>query len=142
MLFDPVPRAPVPIRMNQRLAYAIVIACVVLAGLTCRYAGTGIPWMFVKYGGSILWGAMVYFIVGFLVPEAAFSRKAVGAAIIAALVELFRLYHTPWLDVFRVTLPGQLLLGRHFSLWDILAYWTGIALAVLGDKAARIRRSA
>jgi hypothetical protein len=128
------PRPPALIRMHQRLAYLIVIGCIVLAGLACRHLG--LPWLFAKYSGSILWGTMVYFIVAFFVPRAALFRKAAAACLIAVLIELIRLYHAPWLDAFRMTLPGELLLGRHFSLWDILAYWAGIALGGLGDEAA------
>jgi hypothetical protein len=49
------------------------------------------------------------------------------------------LYHSPELDAFRLTLPGILLLGRFFSAWDILAYWSAIAAGVLLDR--RIRSS-
>lgn len=53
---------------------------------------------------------------------------------IAVGVELFRLVHTPWLDDFRLTLLGALLLGRIFSPWDILAYVAGIGLALGFDS--------
>ena len=56
------------------------------------------------------------------------------AAVIAVGVELFRLVHTPWLDSFRLTMAGALLLGRIFSPWDILAYAVGIALGALLDN--------
>jgi hypothetical protein len=49
-------------------------------------------------------------------------------------VELFRLVHAPWLDAFRLTLAGALLLGRIFSPWNVLAYGVGIALAMLLDR--------
>jgi hypothetical protein len=56
--------------------------------------------------------------------------------VIAVFVELFRLVRAPWLDEFRLTLAGALLLGRTFSAWDILAYGTGIGLGMLLDFAA------
>jgi hypothetical protein len=49
-------------------------------------------------------------------------------------VELFRLVHAPWLDAFRLTLAGALLLGRIFSPWDMLAYGVGIVMAMLLDR--------
>jgi hypothetical protein len=66
------------------------------------------------------------------------SRRYVAliSAVIAACVELFRLVHAPWLDEFRLTLVGALLLGRIFSPWDILAYGVGIGLGMLLDFAA------
>jgi Protein of unknown function (DUF2809) len=56
------------------------------------------------------------------------------SALIAVCVELFRLLHTPWLDAFRLTLAGALLLGRIFSLWDMLAYGVGIVLGMWLDR--------
>jgi hypothetical protein len=58
------------------------------------------------------------------------------SATIAIGVELFRLIHAPWLDAFRLTLPGALLLGRIFSPWNMLAYGVGIALAMGLDRMA------
>jgi len=55
-------------------------------------------------------------------------------SVIAVGVELFRLFHTLWLDEFRLTLAGVLLLGRIFSVWNILAYAAGILLAVGLDR--------
>ena len=51
--------------------------------------------------------------------------------------EFFKLFHAPALDAFRLTLPGILLLGRIFSVWDIVAYWLAICIAALGDLAMR-----
>jgi hypothetical protein len=51
------------------------------------------------------------------------------AAVVAVAVEFLRLYHTPWLDDFRTTTAGALLLGRIFSVFNITAYLAGIAAA-------------
>jgi len=48
-------------------------------------------------------------------------------------VELSRLYHSPGLDAFRLTLAGKLLLGRVFSGWHFFVYWAAIAVAALAD---------
>ena len=76
---------------------------------------------------------MVFFLVGIAAPR--LSRWEVGlvSAVIAIGVELFRLVHAPWLDAFRLTLAGALLLGRIFSAWNMLAYGAGIVSAVLLD---------
>jgi hypothetical protein len=44
-----------------------------------------------------------------------------------------KLYRVPWLDAFRLTLPGVILLGRYFSIRDIVAYWIAIALGAIID---------
>jgi hypothetical protein len=66
------------------------------------------------------------------------SRQSIAlvSILIAICVELFRLVHLPWLDQFRLTLPGALLLGRIFSTWNMFAYGVGIGLAILLDRLA------
>jgi hypothetical protein len=61
-------------------------------------------------------------------------RVALISAAIAVGVELFRLVHAPWLDDFRLTMAGALLLGRIFSLWNLLAYGAGIVLGMWLDR--------
>jgi hypothetical protein len=111
---------------------------IIMSGLALRHfgPGLGIPASIVKYGGSVLWGAMVFFIVAIIVPRFRRSSIAAVSAVIAVGVELFRLVHTSLLDAFRMTLAGALLLGRIFSLWDILAYVAGIWLALALDRVA------
>ncbi|CAO4165426.1 ribosomal maturation YjgA family protein [Methylorubrum populi] len=116
---------------TRRLPLLLATAAVIAAGLAIRLAPLGWPPMVVKYAGSTLWGAMVYGLVAFLRPAAETRR------LVAVAVELFRLVHAPWLDAFRLTLPGQLLLGRIFSVWNLLAYAAGIAAAAGLDAAAR-----
>jgi hypothetical protein len=116
-----------------------LLVTIIVLGLALRRfgLGLGISASIVKYGGSTLWGAMVFFLVAITPPR--FSRLPIAgiSAVIAVGVELFRLVHTPWLDDFRLTLAGALLLGRIFSAWDILAYGAGILLAVGLDRLAR-----
>jgi beta-N-acetylhexosaminidase len=117
---------------------------VIAIGLSLRLIGPciGLPILFVKYGGSVLWGAMIYLLVALATGRMA-CRKIVGAAMtIAVCVEFFRLYHSPSLDAFRLTMPGALLIGRVFSLWNILAYGFGALLAAAIDRGVAPRRSA
>ncbi len=118
------------------LALAATLA-VVLAGLALRGLGPGLglPVAVTKYGGSILWGAMVYGISLVLVPTANRGWPATVATTLALLVELFRLVHAPWLDAFRMTTAGALLLGRVFSVWNLAAYIVGIAMAWRIDRS-------
>ena len=115
---------------------ASLTVTIIVLGLALRRLGLGlgIPASIVKYGGSILWGAMVFFLVAVARPRFSRLRIAGISAVIAVGVELCRLAHTPWLDEFRLTLAGALLLGRIFSVWNILAYGAGILLAVGLDR--------
>ena len=120
----------------------IVRACLCLAiiasGLALRGfgLGLGLPLPIVKYGGSMLWGTTVFFLVAIAASRQSPKRIALISASIAVCVELFRLVHAPWLDAFRLTTAGALLLGRVFSPWNMLAYAVGIGLAMLLDRYA------
>jgi hypothetical protein len=111
-------------------------AAVIVFGLMLRGfgLGLGLPGSIVKYGGSMLWATMVFLLVAIAGPRRPRWNIALLSAVIAVSVELFRLVHAPWLDAFRLTLPGALLLGRIFSPWDILAYGAGILLGTLLDR--------
>ncbi|PDT26063.1 hypothetical protein CO660_30215 [Rhizobium sp. L9] len=119
-----------------RLAAVLVV---ISAGLALRRFGYAVdlPFVVVKYGGSALWGAMVYLLVALVLGKSPRAVIAVMALFMAIAVEFFRLYHTLWLDAFRLTTAGALLLGRIFSLWNILAYAIGIAVVCAFDPARR-----
>jgi hypothetical protein len=68
------------------------------------------------------------------VPRLARTQVAAIATAIAILVELSRLVHVPWLDTFRLTTAGALLLGRIFSTWNMIAYVVGIVVGACLDR--------
>jgi hypothetical protein len=117
---------------SSRLRRLLAMVLVILAGLSLRRFGydLGLSFFVVKYGGSVLWGAMVFFLVAFVLGFHSLLMAGGLALVIAVSVEFSRLFHTPELDAFRLTLAGKLLLGRVFSLWNILAYAIGIGLGV------------
>ncbi len=123
-------------RRSLIIARAGLCLTVIACGLALRGwgLGLGLPAFVVKYGGSMLWGAMVFFLVAMAASHLSRTRIAVITAAIAIGVELFRLVHFPWLDAFRLTLPGALLLGRIFSMWNMVAYGVGIGMGVLLDR--------
>ncbi|RYE59955.1 MAG: DUF2809 domain-containing protein [Rhizobiaceae bacterium] len=129
--------APRSIRVQRCLAALLAIS----AGLLLRRFGydLGLSFFVVKYGGSALWGAMVFLASATLTGSVNIGRLAVTAFLIALSVELSRLYHTPAMDAFRLTVAGKLLLGRVFSLWNIAAYAVGISIAATVE-AWRLRR--
>jgi Protein of unknown function (DUF2809) len=118
---------------RQRALYVGLGAATMVAGLLVRFAPLGLPWFIVKYGGSTMWALMLYWTLVFILPETTPRILALIAALISALVEFQRLYHTPALDAFRHSLAGLLLLGNSFSLRDILAYWLAIAFGAFVD---------
>ena len=58
----------------------------------------GLSAFIVKYGGSVLWGTMVFFVVAIAASHPPRRKVALISVSIAVGVELFRLVHAPWLD--------------------------------------------
>jgi hypothetical protein len=123
-----------PRRLTQSLALFVVT---VIAGLTFRLAPLGLPAFVVKFAGSTLWAAMVYWVASTLLGRWRLLAVALLSGAIATAVEFFKLYHSPGMDAFRLTLPGMLLLGRYFSVWDIVAYWAAICVGAILDRWIR-----
>ncbi|WP_448035481.1 ribosomal maturation YjgA family protein [Bradyrhizobium liaoningense] len=132
------PVAPLLISLIRAVLAAVVIVC----GLCLRWYGfpLGLPAFVVKYGGSLLWATMVFLLVGVALPRLTRTQIAAIAVVIAGVVEFSRLVHTPWLDAFRLTTAGALLLGRIFSPWNLAAYAVGIAFGVWIDRLVQRRR--
>ncbi|MBR0815408.1 MULTISPECIES: DUF2809 domain-containing protein [Bradyrhizobium] len=134
------PDKPVAL-LRTSLIRATLAVAVIVCGLSLRWYGfpLGLPAFVVKYGGSLLWATMVFLLAGVLLPRLSRSQLAAIAAVIAIVVEFSRLIHTPWLDAFRLTTAGALLLGRIFSLWNLAAYAVGIAFGVWIDRVTTMR---
>ena len=127
-------------RSRAQFCRLAALLLVIALGLVLRRFGYAVdlPFFVVKYGGSALWGAMVYLLSALFIARSRPAAIAAVAMVVAICVELFRLYHTPWLDAFRLSTAGALLLGRVFSLWNMLAYAIGIAAACAFDPARRV----
>ncbi len=123
-------------RRPIRLSLVLIVVTVAI-GLILRMAPLGLPRFVVKYGGSTMWALMIYWLVTTLLPSVRISAGAVLAGVIATAVEFFKLYRSPAVNAFRTTLAGTLLLGRHFSMKDILAYWIAIAAGFVFDAKLR-----
>src|SRR5580698_10686634 len=124
---------------RRRIVCGVLVLVTIVCGLVWRMAPLGLPAVLVKYGGSALWAVMAYWLVAFLLPRRAPRFLGWIAAVVAAAVECFKLYHSPGMDAFRLTLAGKLLLGRVFSLRDIVVYWLAIVVAVCLDAFVVVR---
>src|SRR5580704_2519243 len=123
--------------LRSLLLFGITVA----AGLAVRFVPLGLPALVVKYAGSMLWAVMIYWIVSTLLPRGRMVALVLLSGAIATAVEFFKLYHSTAMDAFRLTLPGIVLLGKYFSVWDIVAYWIAIGLGAWVDAWMRDGRS-
>jgi len=119
---------------HRRLNCLILLLLTIPVGLVWRNLPLHLNPFFFKYGGSVLWAIALYWFLAALLPKLSPTQLALLAALIAAGLELSRLWHTQPTDAFRLTLAGRLLLGRFFSLKNIAAYWLAIALVACFDR--------
>jgi hypothetical protein len=119
-----------PRRFANSLALSLVT---IAAGLIVRVAPLDLPEFVTKYGGSMLWALMIYWICSTALATARLPTVTAVSGLTATGIECIKLYHAPWLDAFRLTIPGILLLGRYFSFRDLVAYWIAISLGAFLD---------
>lgn len=120
--------------VRRRVIYGMLLLATIPLGLAWRMVPMGLSPFFFKYGGSVLWAMALYWLAALLMPRMSSGRLATIAAAAAAALEFSRLWHLTALDAFRVTLAGRILLGRYFSLKNIVAYWVAIGLAAFVDQ--------
>jgi hypothetical protein len=118
---------------RRRTTYALLLLITIPLGLVWRMAPLGLSPFFFKYGGSVLWAVALYWLTAACLPKLSSIALASVAEAIAAALEFSRLWHTTTMDSFRITLAGQILLGRYFSSKNIMAYWLAIGLTALWD---------
>lgn len=113
---------------RSRVLHAVLAFAVVAVGLLWRSDFMPLPPFFSKYGGDALWSLMVFAGFGFVFPRASTLSLALLALGFSWCVEFSQLYHAPWIDAVRATLPGRLVLGNTFNWPDLPAYALGAGL--------------
>jgi len=128
---------PVP---RSRVAYAAALVLVVAAGLGSRVFGRDLPAFVAAYAGDTLYATMVFVLFGIAAPRWSTARVGVAALATSCAIEVSQLYHAPWIDAIRATLPGALVLGYGFLWSDLACYVAGVALGVGAETLMRRRR--
>ncbi|MBP2643998.1 MAG: hypothetical protein H6Q67_1885 [Firmicutes bacterium] len=116
--------------MRIRLYYLISVIGIIILGLLSREVFSGLP----KWTGDILWGLMVFFFMGLIFKDRSTKYIAIVSVVFSLGVEVAKLYHAPWIDTFRYTKMGGLILGYVFSWSNILCYFIGIAMGAMWEK--------
>lgn len=132
LLFMPIPLQtklrPRPRQLvRSRKAYGVLILTTVLLGLASRKFAFALPALVAAYAGDTLWALLVFWLFGFCCPHWTSRRVASWALLFAVIIETSQLYHAPWLDALRNTIPGSLVLGHGFLWSDLLCYSVGVA---------------
>ncbi len=122
--------------MKKRLIYSILTLGIIGFALFIRKMWSFLPDFINIWIGDYLWAIMLY--CATMVVFLHFDKKKTTIALIVFcwLIEASQLWHTPWLDAFRSTTFGGLLLGHGFLWSDIIAYTAGVLSAYWIDKQA------
>lgn len=122
------------------LSQAVKLLLVLGAGLLWRSRYLPLSPFLSKYGGDALWALAVFLGAGLCFRYATTWRITLIALGFAWGIEFSQIYHAPWLDQLRSSLPGRLVLGSTFNVPDLLAYVLGIAVGAAAECACCKRR--
>lgn len=119
-------------QIRQRKIYLGLTVVVVILGLLSRCTLIGLSSAWVQlYLGDVLWGMMVFLILGTILKSLKTVKLAISAVIFATLIEFSQLIQNSWLNALRRNKIGGLLLGRGFLWSDLFCYIIGISIAVI-----------
>lgn len=122
-----------PSSSRNRVLYALLAVAVIAGGLLWRSGFIPLPQWLSNNGGDALWALMVFVGFGFLLPRTSTLVVALLALAFAWGVEFSQLWHAPWIDAVRATVPGRLVLGTTFNWPDLIAYAVGVALGAVAE---------
>lgn len=122
-------------KSRNRILYLALALCVVFIGLASRHIHGLFPQFLGKYPGDALWTLMVFFGLGWLLPQGSTARLATYALTISFVVEFTQLYQAPWINAIRSTAIGHLVLGSGFGWIDFIAYTVGASIGLGADTA-------
>src|SRR6185437_1384127 len=123
--------------LRTRLAFVALAAGTIAVGLIVHWRGTLLPATLRDVLGDALWAMMICWWIGAVVPNSRVASRAGLALAVCWIVEVSQLYHTPLLDAWRRTTPGQPILGTGFDVRDLGAYAIGVLAAALLELSVR-----
>jgi glycopeptide antibiotics resistance protein len=119
---------------TYRIALLISILIIVPLGYWVRFS-ENTYWS--STFGAIAYSIFWIFLVQLLYPRASPKWTAIGMLLANCAIEFLQLWQAPFLQDFRVTLPGRLLLGNTFLWDDFPPYFVGCFLGWIGIKLLR-----
>jgi hypothetical protein len=125
---------------RNRLLQTVLLALVLGAGLLWRSRYLPLSPFLSKYGGDALWALAIFLGAGLCFRHASTLQITLIALGFAWGIEFSQLYHVPWLDQLRSSLPGRLVLGSTFNAPDLLAYVLGIVFGAAAECVCCKRR--
>ncbi|MNB91932.1 hypothetical protein D3C75_390220 [compost metagenome] len=130
-----------PVNRRRRIIYGCAILITVVSGLCSRAYAEHLPSFAAAHLGDALWAAMVYFGFRLLLPGRPLALALALSVLFSFSIEFSQLYQAAWINGWRATLPGRLILGRGFLWIDLVRYTAGICTACALDRVFLNRAS-
>lgn len=125
---------------NDRIIYIVFVLLMVILGLSSRKYSNLIPTFIGNHAGDMFWAMMVYFGFRFVFIRRNVLFEGIGSILFSFGIEFSQLYQADWINEFRNSTLGALILGRGFLFVDLVRYLSGIAIACLVDKLLICRK--
>ncbi len=129
-----------PTTERTRFVFVVLALSTIAVGLIVRWSGITLPATLRDLLGDALWAMMIGWWIGALSPNSRLATRGGIALAICWAVEFSQLYHAPALDGWRLTVPGQLILGTGFDVRDLGAYALGVAATLILELMVRRRQ--
>ena len=133
------PRMDARSERHRRLFHAGLTMTVLVMGLMVHRANLGLSAVFRDVLGDALWALMMFHALGAAFPRLRLATHVIVSLVLCFAVEFSQLYHTPWLDELRATVPGHLVLGSGFDSRDLVAYTIGVLAGWCIERARGAR---
>jgi hypothetical protein len=125
--------------MKNRIKYAFLSIIIIALALKIRSLWRFLPYWLNFWIGDFLWAIMLYCImIAVFLPRNRWQATRY-LVVFCWIIEISQAWHTPWLDAYRNTYVGGLLLGHGFLWSDIIAYTAGVLTAYWVDKKLIIK---
>ncbi|HEX4262706.1 MAG TPA: DUF2809 domain-containing protein [Verrucomicrobiae bacterium] len=121
-------------RVRRRTWSFVALVSVILLGLASRRYPIFFPSALGKYPGDALWALMVFIVWGIVFPRKPVLQILVFTLATSYCVEVCKLYRTEWLNDFRNSTMGHLLLGSTFSWQNLITYTIGAVIGALAER--------
>ncbi|PSB24873.1 DUF2809 domain-containing protein [Stenomitos frigidus] len=123
--------------LKYRLVLLVSISLIVPIGYIIRFAQGLTPEWLNDAIGSLAYEIFWVLLVSFLFPRVALRPIAIGVCLSTCGLECLQLWHPPFLEAARATLPGRLVLGTTFNWLDFPPYFVGSWLGWLWARSAQ-----
>jgi hypothetical protein len=120
-------------RRRGPVVWIILILVGAVLGIGSRRLAHLLPDFVAAYAGDTLWALVAFLGIGLLLPRASTWSIAFLAMSFSVIIEVSQLYDSPWIDSFRHTTIGGLILGFGFLWSDLACYAVGVGLGVITE---------